>query len=109
MFFNDRRKAKFKNPAVEAVAKAGGIKFMPDTAKNDPWTKDEGHYERQDVHYAAREAGWKQTSRYDTENRGDRYKEGARMVEEKQQAEEKAKSEEAKKKGLPGRLPRAGK
>ena len=108
MFFNDRRKAKFKNPSVEALARAGGIKFMPDTSK-DPWTRGEGHYERQDVHYAAREAGWKETSRYDTEDRGDRYKEGARVVEAKQQAEAKAEAEAARKPGLPGQLPKKGK
>ena len=108
MFFNDRRKAKFKNPSVEAVARAGGIKAMP-APSNDPLTSSDGYYERQDVHYAAREAGWKETSRYDTEDRGDRYKEGARVVEAKQQAEAKAKAEEAKKNGLPGRLPRKGK
>jgi hypothetical protein len=108
MFFNDRRKAKFKNPSVEAVARAGGIKAMPAPSK-DPWKSNEGHYERQDVHYAAREAGWKETSRYDTEDRGDRYKEGARVVEAKQQAEAKAEAEAARKPGLPGQLPKKGK
>jgi hypothetical protein len=95
MFFNDRRKAKFKSPQVEALAKAsaagsGGIKFMPDASK-DIWTRNEGHYERQAVHSAAREAGWANTSRYDTEDRGARYKEGARVVEAKQEAEKKGK------------------
>lgn len=94
MLFRDRR-VKFKSPQVEAMAKASaagarGIKAMPDTSK-DIWTAGEGKAERRDVHAAAREAGWQNTSRYNTEDRGDRYKEGAQIVEKKQQAEKKGK------------------
>jgi hypothetical protein len=92
MLFRDRR-VKFKSPQVEALAKASaagarGIKAMPDTSK-DSWKSGEGKYERSQVKSAAREAGWANTTRYNTEDRGDRYQEGARVVEAKQQAEKK--------------------
>ena len=92
MLFRDRR-VKFKSPQVEALAKASaagarGIKAMPDTSK-DSWARGEGHYERQAVHSAAREAGWRSAGG-SPNDRGDRYKEGARMVEQKQQTERKA-------------------
>jgi hypothetical protein len=95
MLFRDRR-ATFKSPQVEALAKASaagarGIKAMPNVKKENPNSPNTGHYERQDVHYAAREAGWKDTNRYNPDDRGDRYKEGARDVEQKQQAEKKVK------------------
>jgi hypothetical protein len=94
MLFRDRR-VKFKSPQVEALAKASaagarGIKAMPDTSK-DIWTAGEGKSERRDVHSAAREAGWKNTSRYNPDDRGDRYKEGAQDVEQMQKASKKAK------------------
>jgi hypothetical protein len=92
MLFRDRR-ATFKSPQVEALAKASaagarGIKAMPNVKKDNPYSPNTGHYERQDVKYAAREAGWRSAGG-SPNDRGDRYKEGAQVVEKKQQAEKK--------------------
>lgn len=92
MLFRDRR-VKFKSPQVEALAKASasgarGIKAMPDLSK-DIWTAGQGKSERSDVHYAAKQAGWQNTTMYNPDDRGDRYREGAKDVEQMQKASKK--------------------
>lgn len=78
MLFNDRR-AKFKSPQVEALAKASaaGARGIRATAapEKDPggWKKHDAQMERNAVHSKARE--------YSSEDRGDRYKMAAQMVD----------------------------
>ena len=86
MLFRDRR-VKFKNPQVEALAKASaagarGIQAMPDLSK-DRWRSDEGREERRAVAKSAQ--SMINDSKYYASigegkemDRGDAYKDAAR-------------------------------